>query len=63
MVAAVAVAGGCRSAGDWRDVADEKAARVLGAVQRDVTGREEPVQIETPASWAICRMVVIGPSG
>ena len=58
MVAAVAVAGGCRSAGDWRDVADEKAARVLGAVQRDVTGREEPVQIETPAQTLRRRLLL-----
>ena len=58
MVAAVAVAGGCRSAGVWRDVADEKAARVLGAVQRDVTGREEPVQIETPAQTLRRRLLL-----
>ena len=58
MVAAVAFAGGCRSAGDWRDVADEKAARVLGAVQRDVTGREEPVQIETPAQTLRRRLLL-----
>lgn len=58
LAAAVAVIGGCRSAGDWRDHADEKAATLLGAAQRDVTGREEPVRIETPAQTLRRRLLL-----
>lgn len=57
ILAGVAV-GGCRSAGDWREAADRKAAGVLAAAQRDTTGREEPVQIETPAQTLRRRLLL-----
>ncbi len=49
---------GCKSAGDWRADADETAAAYLGAAQRDVTGRVETFEIETPADTLRRRLLL-----
>lgn len=58
LVLFVAVAGGCKSTLDWRNEADERAAGLLGATQRETTGREEAVRIETPAQTLRRRLLL-----
>ena len=55
---AAAVAAGCMSARDWRLQADERAAAYLSAAQRDVTGAEEPILVETPADTLRRRLLL-----
>ena len=57
-VLAAAAAAGCKSARDWRLQADERAAAYLSAAQRDVTGDEEPILVETPADTLRRRLLL-----
>ena len=49
---------GCRSAQDYRHEADETAGAYLAAYQRQVTGREDPFEIETPADTLRRRLMI-----
>lgn len=49
---------GCKNAGDWRADADRTAAAYLGAAQKDVTGRVETFEIETPADTLRRRLLL-----
>ena len=52
------VAGGCRSARDWRKRADRRAEAYLSAAQRGATGETEPIAIETPADTLRRRLLL-----
>ena len=52
------VAGGCRSARDWRERADRRAEAYLSAAQRGATGETEPIAIETPADTLRRRLLL-----
>lgn len=49
---------GCKSAADWREDADVKAGKHLGAAQKAVTGKEEKVVIETPGDTLRRRLLL-----
>ena len=53
-----AVLVGCRSAQDWREQADERGRANLEAVQMEVSGRTEPIVIETPAETLRRRLLL-----
>lgn len=57
-VLALALAAGCRSAQDYRAEADATGAAYLSACQREVTGRTEPIEIETPADTLRRRLML-----
>ncbi len=48
----------CRSAADYRDEADETAARYLKAYQEEATGTNETLSVETPADTLRRRLMV-----
>ena len=54
----LAAASGCRSAQDWRRQADERGKANLEAAQKEVTGRTEPIVIETPAETLRRRLLL-----
>lgn len=49
---------GCKSAGDWRKAADDKAELYIGTAQKAVTGKAEKVVIETPADTLRRRLLI-----
>lgn len=53
-----AVVAGCRSAQDYREEADETAARYLEAGQSAALGHTEPIEIETPADTLRRRLMI-----
>ena len=55
---AVFAVSGCRSARDYRHEADITADAYLSAYQREVTGRVEPFEIETPADTLRRRLMI-----
>ena len=57
-VLALAVLVGCKSTRDYRLEADDTSAAYLAAAQREVTGREEPLEIETPAETLRRRLMI-----
>lgn len=58
VVAFPAVLVGCRSAQDWRRQADKREKENLEAVQMEVSGRTEPLVIETPAETLRRRLLL-----
>lgn len=58
ILAIVVLCGGCRTTESWRDDADKKAARYLRVAQKEVTGREEVIEIETPAQTLRRRLLL-----
>ena len=55
--ALAALLAGCRSAQDWRRQADEREKANLEAAQMEVSGRTEPLVIETPAESIRARFI------
>ncbi len=58
LVAGIASIAGCKSAMDYRKEADETSAKYLAAAQLQVTGKVEPMEIETPADTLRRRLMI-----
>ena len=54
----LALVAGCKSAQDWRRQADERSKANLEAAQMEVSGRTEPLVIETPAETLRRRLLL-----
>lgn len=48
----------CRSTSDWREQADQRAQSLLQAGQQSVTGKTEPIRVETPAETLRRRLLL-----
>ena len=58
LAALAASLAGCKDAMDYRKEADETSARYLAAAQLEVTGKVEPIDIETPADTLRRRLMI-----